>query len=161
MQLHHELTTGDPADVLQRLETPYVVKLHRYSLLAPAARMFTFSHPNRQRVIDNSRYKAVVFERPPAAGPAVCHGFAGYFESVLYKDVLLSIYPPTATHNMFSWFPIYFPLREPLHLAAGQPLEAHMWRCVGGHKVWYEWCVAGPVPSHIHNPGGRSYYVGL
>lgn len=44
-----------------------------------------------------------------------------------------------------------------------------MWRCCSRHKVWYEWAVAGPAgggcaspaPSPIHNPGGRSYHVGL
>lgn len=36
-----------------------------------------------------------------------------------------------------------------------------MWRCVGRHKVWYEWAVTEPLASPIHNPGGRSYAVGL
>lgn len=80
---------------------------------------------------------------------------------MLYKDVLLSIYPPSATPNMFSWFPIFFPLRQPVHLAAGQPVEAHMWRCCSAHKVWYEWALTSPQPTPVHNPGGRSYYVGL
>jgi protein arginine N-methyltransferase 5 len=67
---------------------------------------------------------------------------------------------------MYSWFPIYFPLRSPLRLAPGAPLEARMWRCAAAHKVWYEWCAAaggaaGGAPSHVHNVGGRSYYVGL
>ncbi len=53
----------------------------------------------------------------------------------LYGDVRLSIHPPTHTPHMFSWFPIFFPLREPVLLAAGQPLEAHMWRCTAHHKV--------------------------
>jgi hypothetical protein len=38
-------------------------------------------------------------------------GFAGYFDSQLYGNVYLSIYPPTHSPGMFSWFPIYFPLR--------------------------------------------------
>jgi protein arginine N-methyltransferase 5 len=40
-------------------------------------------------------------------------------------------------------------------------MEVHMWRCVGRHKVWYEWAVTEPQASPIHNPGGRSYAVGL
>ena len=36
-----------------------------------------------------------------------------------------------------------------------------MWRCAGKHKVWYEWAVTQPLACCIHNPGGRSYYVGL
>jgi type II protein arginine methyltransferase len=50
----------------------------------------------------------------------VCHGFAGYFDAQLYGDVTLSIHPPTHTSDMFSWFPIFFPLQTPVHLAAGE-----------------------------------------
>jgi hypothetical protein len=38
----------------------------------------------------------------------------------------------------------------------------HMrWRKCGAHKVCYEWAVSQPAASHIHNTGGRCYYVGL
>eukprot|EP00798_Chlamydomonas_sp_ICE-L_P014067 gene14067-20012_t len=123
--------------------------------------MFVFEHPNPEEPIDNSRYKRVVFERPATAGAGVMHGFAGYFESVLYKDVLLSIHPPTHSVNMFSWFPIFFPLREPVYLPPGAPVEGQMWRCCAPHKVWYEWGITAPVATPIHNVAGRSYYVGL
>jgi protein arginine N-methyltransferase 5 len=76
-------------------------------------------------------------------------------------DVTLNTHPPTHTPNMFSWFPIYFPLKEPLQLPPGAPVVAHMWRKCGAHKVWYEWAVSEPSATHIHNTGGRSYYVGL
>lgn len=75
--------------------------------------------------------------------------------------VTLNTHPPTHTPNMFSWFPIFFPLREPMPLPAGADVVAHMWRRVGKHKVWYEWAVSAPAASAIHNPGGRSYWVGL
>lgn len=42
-----------------------------------------------------------------------------------------------------------------------QAMEVHMWRCVGPQKVWYEWAVASPHSTHIHNVSGRSYHVGL
>ena len=65
------------------------------------------------------RYSKLRFGR--AGRPAaVCHGLAGYFDAQLYGDVHLSIHPPSHTPNMFSWFPIYFPLQEPVHLAAGE-----------------------------------------
>jgi protein arginine N-methyltransferase 5 len=102
-----------------------------------------------------------VFERDPAAGGAMLHGFAGYFECVLYGDVLLSIHPPTHSKDMFSWFPIFFPLREPVYVPAGARVVAKMWRCVSAHKVWYEWATTAPVAGPIHNVNGRSYYVGL
>ena len=62
---------------------------------------------------------------------------------------------------MYSWFPIYFPLRDPVHVPAGASIEVCMWRRVGAHKVWYEWCLRQPSVTGIHNPNGRSYFVGL
>ncbi|GAB2213503.1 hypothetical protein Drorol1_Dr00017807 [Drosera rotundifolia] len=88
-------------------------------------------------------------------------GFAGYFDATLYKDVHLGMEPTMATPNMFSWFPIYFPLRSSVQVEGGRPLEVHIWRCCGPTKVWYEWCVASPTASPIHNSNGRSYWVGL
>ena len=155
---------------LAHMETPYVVKLHRYSLIAEPEEVFTFVHPNEDRVIDNSRYEKLRFVRPPDAAAATMHGFAGYFDAKLYEGpagkVHCSIYPPTHTMGptgepMFSWFPIYFPLRHPVHVPAGQPIEAHCWRCVGPTKVWYEWAVTAPEVGPVHNTNGRSYFVGL
>ena len=155
---------------LAHMETPYVVKLHRYSLMAEPLPVFTFEHPNHDRVIDNTRYEKLRFSRLPDSAAATLHGFSGYFDARLYSGpagtVHCSIYPPTHTtgptgENMFSWFPIYFPLRYPVHVPAGQPVEAHMWRCVGPSKVWYEWAVTAPEVGPVHNANGRSYWVGL
>ena len=95
---------------------------------------------------------------------ATVHGLAGYFESRLYGDVYISILPasPNFSHGMFSWFPLYFPLRTPLYAAAGEDVTVHIWRGVSPTKVWYEWSVGtehhtGP----LHNPNGRSYWIGL
>ncbi len=107
----------------------------RHCLLAPTQPVFTFNHPNRQEPIDNSRYIRLSFPRDPSAGSAALHGFAGYFECQLYKHVTLNTHPPTLTPNMFSWFPIFFPLREPVYVPAGATVEAHMWRCCAPHKV--------------------------
>lgn len=44
----------------------------------------------------------------------VCHGLAGYFETVLYPGVELSTNPVTMEQKspgMISWFPIFFPLK--------------------------------------------------
>ncbi|GLC44329.1 hypothetical protein PLESTB_000481500 [Pleodorina starrii] len=157
-KLHHDVKSYKD---LEHFETPYVVRLHRHHLLAATQPLFTFSHPNPSEPIDNSRYASVTFTRDPAAGAAVLHGFAGYFECSLYGDVLLSIHPPSHSENMFSWFPIFFPLREPVYVPAGAPVEMQMWRCCSAHKVWYEWAVTAPVAGPIHNVGGRSYWVGL
>lgn len=55
----------------------------------------------------NARSTHLTFHIPRAG---VCHGFAGYFEAVLYGDIGLSIHPERAAGDMLSWFPIFFPL---------------------------------------------------
>ncbi|PNW85217.1 hypothetical protein CHLRE_03g176550v5 [Chlamydomonas reinhardtii] len=157
-KLHHDVKAYKD---LEHFETPYVVRLHRHYLLAPTQPLFTFVHPNTDAPIDNSRYDSLVFSRDPADGAAVLHGFAGYFECALYKDVLLSIHPPSHSVNMFSWFPIFFPLREPVYVPAGGEVGVQVWRCCAPHKVWYEWALSAPVAGPIHNVNGRSYWVGL
>ncbi|KAL0726587.1 hypothetical protein Bca4012_022680 [Brassica carinata] len=146
---------------LAHFETAYVVKLHSVANLAPSQSVFTFTHPNFSTKANNQRYKKLRFNLPSDAGSALVHGFAGYFDSVLYKDVHLGIEPTTATPNMFSWFPIFFPLRKPVEVHPDSPLEVHFWRCCGSSKVWYEWSVSSPTPSPMHNTNGRSYWVGL
>ena len=63
--------------------------------------------------IDNSRYEVRKF---PIKCDSMLHGFAGYFETVLYKDVMLSINPATHSPGMFSWFPVLFPIQNPISL---------------------------------------------
>lgn len=64
--------------------------------------------PSTAKVIDNTRYKSLQFQ---ITEDNVVHGFGGYFEAFLYKDITLSIKPETHSQGMFSWFPILFPLR--------------------------------------------------
>ncbi|XP_027075061.2 protein arginine N-methyltransferase 1.5 [Coffea arabica] len=146
---------------LLHFETAYVVKLHRVARLASTQPVFTFAHPESSTKRKNDRYKKLEFEIPCDTGSAMVHGFAGYFDATLYKDVHLGIEPSTATSNMFSWFPIFFPLRTPVCVQPGIPLIVHLWRCCGSTKVWYEWCVSSPVSTPVQNPNGRSYWVGL
>lgn len=56
----------------------------RYFELSPPQAVFTFTHPNWQQPADNSRAISLTFQRPAEQGSGVLHGFAGYFESVLY-----------------------------------------------------------------------------
>ncbi|WOG82041.1 hypothetical protein DCAR_0101200 [Daucus carota subsp. sativus] len=146
---------------LVHFETIYVVKIHRVARLAPSQPVFTFVHPEYSINNSNQRYKKLQFELPNDTGSALVHGFAGYFDATLYKDVHLGMEPLTATPNMFSWFPAFIPLRTPVCIRPGLPLEFHIWRCCGPTKVWYEWCVASPTASPVHNTNGRSYWVGL
>lgn len=59
-------------------------------------------------VTDNSRYEIKTFE---VQQNSVLHGFSGYFDTVLFKDITLSIQPSTRSPGMFSWFPIFFPIK--------------------------------------------------
>jgi type II protein arginine methyltransferase len=182
-------------DDLEHAETPYVVKLHRFTPLADTRAVFTFAHPrpvrgggggdggdglmdedggadaadvstapspsNTPDPRDNARYATLSFPRP-AAPAALVHGLAGFFEADLGCGVTLSTHPPSHTPGMASWFPIFFPLATPLHAPAGADITVHVWRCVAPTKVWYEWAAeAGGVATHIHNPLGRSYHVGM
>ena len=64
---------------------------------------FTNSH--------NTRFAKLTFHIPHAS---VLHGFAGYFEAVLYGSVGLSIHPrrmDKISKDMLSWFPLFFPLK--------------------------------------------------
>ena len=74
---------------------------------------------------------------------------------------MISTNPATHSHGMFSWFPIFFPFRNPIYVPAGGTVKVHVWRRVGGSKVWYEWATTEPVASQIHNAGGSSYHIGL
>nr|CAG4649143.1 EOG090X028A [Scapholeberis mucronata] len=139
-------------------EMSYVVHFRNRTELADPQALFTFTHPNRDKPIDNNRYEVRKFN---IKCDSVLHGFAGYFETVLYKDVMLSINPATHSPGMFSWFPVLFPLQNPIHLKMGDELETHFWRCVNRTHVWYEWCVTKPFASSVHNPLGRSHNIGL
>lgn len=93
---------------LKWFETAYVVRMHAATLLAAPLPVFTFVHPNTAATIDNRRYARL---RWRAHDDGVVHGFAGYFDARLYGDVHISIHPATHSPGMFSWFPLYFPLR--------------------------------------------------
>jgi len=139
-------------------ETPYVVHLLNRLELAPPQSLFTFTHPNPDTCIDNTRYQELTFT---INNDSILHGFGGYFECYLYKDVLISILPSTHSPGMFSWFPIMFPILEPLQLSKGDTLNLHFWRCVSKTHVWYEWSISDPTTTPVHNPNGRSYQIGL
>uniref|UniRef100_A0A8C5B4R1 Protein arginine N-methyltransferase 5 n=1 Tax=Gadus morhua TaxID=8049 RepID=A0A8C5B4R1_GADMO len=143
-------------DPESHFETPYVVRLHNFHQLAEPKACFTFTHPTTD--MNNNRYQCLKFS---VGCNSVLHGFAGYFETTLYKDVTLSIKPATHSPGMFSWFPILFPLKQPIPLSHNDDVTVRFWRCNNGKKVWYEWAVTEPACSAIHNPAGRSYTIGL
>lgn len=139
------------------LETPYVVRLHNVHIIDKPKPLFTFEHPSKNS-FDNNRYKILKFS--PQVD-TVIHGFAGYFESTLYDDVKLSINPETHSNGMVSWFPLYIPLREPMHVRGQEEITVHFWRRCSDRSVWYEWTISSPHIVSIHNPKGSSFTIDL
>lgn len=108
--------------------------------------------------VDNSRFIELKFI---AKANSLMHGFIGYFTSDLFEGVDISIHPDHFSDGMFSWFPIFFPLRVPMQVKEGDEIHLNMWRVCTKSQVWYEWSVTHPLISTIHNPGGRSHWIGL
>ncbi|GJJ08559.1 hypothetical protein Clacol_002777 [Clathrus columnatus] len=114
-------------------ETPYVVLFNAVNILSNddqgprkqcggcIQKCWSFAHPNYNINLDsrglpfsnnhNSRSVVLNFYVPHVG---VLHGLGGYFETVLYGDIGLSIHPRTKdsiSPNMLSWFPLFFPLK--------------------------------------------------
>ncbi|KAI9376367.1 PRMT5 arginine-N-methyltransferase-domain-containing protein [Aspergillus egyptiacus] len=113
---------------------------------------WSFSHPNKNippqpastSMISNAHNVRRTRLAFPVKNRGVCHGLAGYFETVLYRDVELSTNPVTMeskSANMISWFPIYFPLKNPLNVPDNGEIVVTMYRQTDDRKVWYEWMV--------------------
>ncbi|KAF8896284.1 PRMT5 arginine-N-methyltransferase-domain-containing protein [Infundibulicybe gibba] len=150
-------TTKDEKSV----ETPYVVMFQAVNILSgdgggisgscgpQVQECWEFEHPRRDPVLDNrglpltnshnARSAKLNFHIPHAG---VLHGLAGYFEAVLYDNIGLSIHPHHKDHvskDMLSWFPLFFPFREPLYLPSNSELQVSIWRLTNERQVWYEW----------------------
>lgn len=147
--------------VERKPECPFVVKMHNATVLGEPQVCFIFEHPSTST--DHKRFTKLLF---PVTFPATIHGLIGYFDGHLYGDFHTSILPSNHTAEMSSWFPIFFPLKQPQMAAEGDVVEVCMWRSVTGSRVWYEWLVSlrhdGALKScsGIHNPSGKSYWIG-
>ncbi|KAL9096857.1 MAG: hypothetical protein Q9165_000821 [Trypethelium subeluteriae] len=102
----------------------------------------------------NTRFATLRF---PCQKRGICHGLGGYFETVLYKGgstdktsngsskkVELSTNPVTMeekSKEMISWFPIFFPLKDPLYIPDDSELDVSIWRLTDDRRVWYDWMV--------------------
>ncbi|PWZ01107.1 PRMT5-domain-containing protein [Testicularia cyperi] len=184
-KLHTEMINGSNAALASALqksaETPYVVLFQNVALLAARG-----GRHNREQVQESwsfahqpSAVTALVYDAAglpatnghnvrstthtfhiPQAG--TCHGLAGYFEAHLYDNVTLSIHPDPvrASKDMLSWFPIYFPFKDPLYLPANSELDVHMWRLTSQDRVWYEWCAESFLPLSISSvEGGKQLHL--
>jgi protein arginine N-methyltransferase 5 len=152
------------SDNTKAYETSYVVNIHNYYTPFRSKEAFVFEHKEGDLSTNpekrsNERFTEVSFSGNPI--DLVVHGFAGYFDTVLYKEHKLSINPQTFSYGMFSWFPIFFPLHKPIFLPSKTKMTVEFRRVVSPHSVWYEWNVSQPVMTEISNSHGRSEKMGL
>lgn len=152
------------------METPYVVMFQAVNILSGdgggvsgkcgprVQECWEFEHPRKDSVLDprvglpktnshNARSAKLDFYIPHAG---VLHGLAGYFEAVLYGEIGLSIHPQRksdVSKDMLSWFPLFFPFREPLYLPSNSELRVSIWRVTTERRVWYEWHAESFLPS--------------
>ncbi|XP_050527464.1 protein arginine N-methyltransferase 5-like [Daktulosphaira vitifoliae] len=153
-KLHTEIMSIKHKESGCNFQRPYVVQLNNVYPIATAKPLFTFNHPRKSKNGNNNRDGSVMFD---VHQDCILHGLAGYFETVLYKEVRLSIVPETFSNGMFSWFPAYFPLVNPVILSKDEQLQVNFWRFSDKHKVWYEWCISKPCQTVIHNVNGTTY----
>jgi type II protein arginine methyltransferase len=100
----------------KHIEIPYVVKFRDIFPIADPVAIWEFNHPNQTGKMNplghpdfnchNTRFSSKSFD---VKDDCLLHGFAAYFESVLYKKTILSILPSSHSPNMTSWFPMFFP----------------------------------------------------
>jgi spermidine synthase len=150
------------------LEKMYVVKMKNFFQVSKAPQLcFTFQHfsasekESRSFEDNNSRFTNLKFS---IESDCAIHGLAGYFSTKLFGIIELSTVPDerTQTKGLNSWFPVFFPLKTPLHVSKGTVINVSIWRCVDITKgVWYEWSVSSSNKSsvEIHNCNGNSYSV--
>ncbi|OAF67061.1 Protein arginine N-methyltransferase 5 [Intoshia linei] len=140
-------------------ERIYVVKSWSSTNLSKTQPLFEFIHSPNTEIINSetqNRYKSLVFNIDV---DAEFHGFLGYFSCILYKNISLETTPENHTKGLFSWFPMYIPIVEPIVLKKDDILTVEFWRRSDNIKMWYEWIINTPVQSNIHNFNGDSYKV--
>lgn len=162
-------------DDVKFLETPYVVKFRQTYEISEPQDVWKFEHPNMKPMnplgsphfnVHNKRYATRRFK---SSIDSIMHGVAGYFQCTLYRTIICSILPSTHSKDMFSWFPMFFPLKNPVCIPAGGTVDVHIWRCSDSRKVWYEWSVIPFIngeeivggASELHNHNGKSSWIGL
>ena len=131
------LETGSNEEISHPIGPPTPNVLQAWSFCHGPAAVLPPASTNKH----NLRHTRLSFE---LRHRGVCHGLAGYFESVLYPGIELSTNPlnmDQKSPDMMSWFPIFFPLKAPLYTPDHSTLIVTMFRETDNRKVWYEWLV--------------------
>ncbi len=185
-----------PLGTQRAMETSYVVRTHAASQTHAEQLCWTFEHPSKNKNMERTaklefmpdwthavargcgygpvdRAVSEIMYKAPALSTSgvTLHGLVGSFTAVLFEKgsnrTIVSTAPHEFSTGMFSWFPIYFPFREPLRVPAGSSITVNMWRKTRDNKVWFEWSAVvhrnGEIiaTTPVHNPNGRSSYVSM
>lgn len=143
-------------------QTPYTCQLEFHQCPSEPKKVFSFFHPLESGSVPNSMSKELIF---PIKEECLIDGLGGYFEANLCQEISLSILPKNHTPNMASWFPLFFPLIEPLRARKGQTIHLHFKRENDGEKVWYSWKASSSAsddsPAKWHNERGEHFCMKL
>uniref|UniRef100_A0A915KMM4 Protein arginine N-methyltransferase 5 n=1 Tax=Romanomermis culicivorax TaxID=13658 RepID=A0A915KMM4_ROMCU len=101
----------------------------------------------------NDRFKELTFFAKESCDLS---GLVGFFNAELFTGSTLNILPNRHTPGLFSWFPIYFPFKDPIFVKKGEKIVIDFWRASNARQVWYEWCMVKPIQTPIMNCNGRS-----
>lgn len=145
-----------------KLDVPKVVKLNQAQILSKPKPLWTFEHPGQNEIF---RYVKTQFE---VVEKSRVYGFAGFFETVLFEDVIISTLPGAQHFDQcVSWYPFLFFLSTPISISDISTMSFTIIRTCDNKKVWYEWFAealnasASPVITGIHNRNGKSAYMPL
>ena len=94
--------------------------------------MFRSNFPNLNKLAAN-RHCQLGFD---VRADSLLHGFIVYYELQLFKTIHISNLPATASDGIYSVFPLYLPLFNPLQVAEKERLEINVWRTVEAGRVW-------------------------
>ena len=150
-------------DYKENFNSPYVIYFKKaYFPIEECKNVFYFKH-DLKNLNNFNQYKSIIFNFNK---DEIITGFAGYFESVLYKDIKLSINPLNYTNGLYCWFPIYFPSNKHIYIKKGENLIININRINDEKKVWYEWNfdIENNLNGHlseINNLNGIGYSINL
>mmetsp|Transcript_41065 Transcript_41065/g.39575 ORF Transcript_41065/g.39575 Transcript_41065/m.39575 type:complete len:208 (+) Transcript_41065:86-709(+) len=109
------------AHQLYPFELPYVCNI--YNANFPCGQkttpVFTFDHFVGKKHQLQSLKKHGSFQFVVQEEQSIIHGFAGYFQARLYRDIMYSTQPETKTQGMHSWFEMFFPVSHPMQVRKG------------------------------------------
>ncbi|KAI0983726.1 hypothetical protein GJ496_008284 [Pomphorhynchus laevis] len=136
-------------------EVPWVVVIEDCALIDQPQKVFEYFYPKTEDCSLN-KFASLNFQNTTNVDMLIT-GFGGYFNSKLYNDVSISIVPGQQTNAMTSWFPMLFPLNNPVVVKPKEQIIFNIWRKTDNKKVWYEWLLVQPGLSIIHNSDGRNH----